>query len=389
MIGIMLPGECAEWIRQRAMGLGFDLCGIASIAHAAEDRPVFPELAHLPEWLANGYAGEMEYLHDSRRSGPARILHGAKSLVVVAINYNSQPSTREVRDREEQQGGPRGRISRYAWGDDYHDVIGEKLSLFISEMRSEFAEPFEARAYVDTGPILERVAAKYAGLGWLGKNTLLINSRLGSWLFLGVIITTLELEPTLSGAEVPPPDLCGACTRCLDACPTQAFPQPYVLDARRCISYLTIELRGPIPENLRPQIGNAAIGCDICQDVCPWNRKSPITKFAAFQPRASLVAPELGTLANLTQKEFSVLFRGSAVKRAKWRGLVRNACLALGNSGIQPHDPEYPRVIRTLRGLAASGDSLIAEHADWALARLRRGSSHEEDESRLLKRKTP
>ena len=387
----MTSDERSEWIRERAINLGFGLCGIVSLVNVrgTDGRAVFPEMAYLSEWLDRGYAGEMKYLHDPRRWDPGRVLPGSKSLIVVAINYNSRPSAREAKDRGVPEGAPRGWISRYAWGEDYHDVIREKLNLLISEMRSEFADPFEAHAYVDTGPILERVAAKYAGLGWLGKNTLLINSRLGSWLFLGVIITTLELEPTLSPAEAPPSDLCGTCTRCLDACPTQAFPQPYVLDARRCISYLTIELRGPIPEELRPKIGDAAVGCDICQDVCPWNRKSPITRFTEFQPHPSLVEPELESLASLTPEEFSALFRGSAVKRAKWRGLVRNVCVALGNSGIQPQDPGYPSVIQTLSRLAASGDSLIEEHAEWALTRIGQRASRKERESPLLRRKTP
>ena len=220
-------------------------------------------------------------------------MEGARSLIVVALNYNApQPlsTTRSsVLSREERRGAadesPRGWISRYAWGDDYHEVIQEKLKGLITEMRAQFPEPFEARSYVDTGPIIERVAAKYAGLGWLAKNTCLINSRLGSWLFLGVIVTTMELEASLAAGQAPPADLCGSCTRCLDACPTQAFPEPYVLDARRCISYLTIELRGAIPEEFRPQMGAAVIGCDICQDVCPWNRKAPVTSLFAFQPR--------------------------------------------------------------------------------------------------------
>jgi len=255
-------------------------------------------------------------------------------------------------------------------------VIQEKLRTLIYEMRAHFDEPFVARAYVDTGPILERVAAKYAGLGWLGKNTCLINQKLGSWLFLGVIITTLDLAPTLTAGDPPPSDLCGTCTRCLDACPTQAFPEPYVLDARRCISYLTIELRDSIPEELRPEIGNHVIGCDICQDVCPWNRKAPVTAAPEFRPRkfsesdTSLVAPELEWLASLAQEHFSAFFRGSAVKRAKWRGLVRNACVALGNSGLTPGHDSRARAIKALDQLAASDDSLIAEHARWALNRL-------------------
>ncbi len=195
----------------------------------------------------------------------------------------------------------RGWISRYAWGDDYHEVLREKLNALVAAMRAEFPEPFEARAHVDTGPVIERVAAKYAGLGWLAKNTMLINQQLGSWLFLGVILTTLELAPSLAPGEAPAADLCGSCTRCLDACPTQAFPQPYVLDARRCISYLTIELRGAIPEELRAGMGNAAIGCDICQDVCPWNRKAPVTQLAAFQPR-KIPAAATRTYENGTRK---------------------------------------------------------------------------------------
>jgi epoxyqueuosine reductase len=265
-------------------------------------------------------------------------------------------------------------------------VVKAKLDALTAEMRKEFAEPFEARAYVDTGPIIERVAAKYAGLGWLAKNTCLINQQLGSWLFLGAIVTTLELEPTLAAGAAPPPDLCGSCTRCLDACPTQAFPQPYVLDARRCISYLTIELRGAIPEELRADMGGAVIGCDICQDVCPWNRKAPVTSVAEFHPRLiaaqtphpsigedhahSLFEPELQWLAALTQQEFSAIFRKSAVKRAKWRGMVRNACVALGNSGIERQSAEYSRIVQLLRNLTAAEDAVIAEHARWALARL-------------------
>ena len=252
-------------------------------------------------------------------------------------------------------------------------------------MRAQIREPFEARAYVDTGAILERVAAKYAGLGWLAKNTCLINQQLGSWLFLGVIITTLDLEPTLARGEAPAPDLCGSCTRCLDACPTQAFAAPYVLDARRCISYLTIELRGAIPEEFRPQMGTHVFGCDICQDVCPWNRKAPVTQLAAFHPRQiaasengkekmengrSLFAPELEWLASFDQREFSEIFRGSAVKRAKWRGLIRNACVAFGNAKIAPDSTAYGRVIALLERLAASDDALIAEHARWALGRI-------------------
>jgi epoxyqueuosine reductase len=374
-----IRAERTRWICEQAQAAGFDLCGVAPVG-------ALDDLAHLPEWLARDYAGEMKYLRDPRRADPRLVLDGACSLIVVALNYNApQAHSTEVFAAPDPD-KPRGWISRYAWGDDYHETIREKLNAFVTTMRAHFREPFDARAYVDTGAILERVAAKYAGLGWLAKNTCLINQQLGSWLFLGVIITTLDLEPTLAPDEAPPRDLCGTCTRCLDACPTQAFAAPYVLDARRCISYLTIELRGVIPEELRPQVGAHVIGCDICQDVCPWNRKAPVTALAVFQPRTfaetengkeeiengrSLFAPELEWLASLDQREFSSAFRGSAVKRAKWRGLVRNACVALGNAEIARDSAAHERVIALLERLASSDDALIAEHAQWGLARQR------------------
>jgi epoxyqueuosine reductase len=416
MMGSVTPAEQTRWICERAHAAGFELCGVAPVragipasagARSDGSASVFDELSHLPEWLVRGYAGEMKYLHDPRRSDPRRVLEGVRSLIVVALNYHSpQPLSTELRagtPAKTDDAAPRGWISRYAWGDDYHEVIQQKLKALVAQMRAQFSEPFEARAYVDTGPILERVAAKYAGLGWLAKNTFLINQQLGSWLFLGVIVTTLALEPTLAPGAPPPPDLCGTCTRCLDACPTQAFPEPYVLDARRCISYLTIELRGAIPEELRPHLGRAVFGCDICQDVCPWNRRAPVTRLAAFQPRGihgdrnsefqtrnpetnsdtprvpdaefrfSLFAPKLEWLASLSQQEFSGIFRRSAVKRATWRGLVRNACVALGNSRIARDSAAFPRVIRLLERLASSEDAMLAQHARWALARLSGG----------------
>jgi len=354
--------ERTKWICERAQASGFDLCGVVPPEQ-------FDELAHLPEWLARGYAGQMEYLWDPRRADPRLVLEGARSLIVVALNYDS-PAPYSTERAAVSDESPRGWISRYAWGDDYHEVIGERLETVIVAMRAQFTEPFEARAYVDTGPILERIAAKHAGLGWLAKNTCLINEELGSWLFLGVILTTLELAPTLAPAEAPPADLCGTCTLCLDACPTQAFPSPYVLDARQCISYLTIELRDAMPEELRSSTGNAVFGCDICQDVCPWNRKAPTTSAGEFSPRQSAFAPELAPLAELSQHEFSERFRGSAVKRAKWRGLVRNACVALGNARLSPGSASYTHAIAILNRLASSQDSLIAEHARWALGQL-------------------
>jgi epoxyqueuosine reductase len=374
----MVSCEKTPWICERARILGLDLCGVVALpspSDAFDSNGVLNELTRFSEWLARGYAGEMNYLHDARRADPRRILDGARSLIVVATNYNSSPRSATTASAATHTDSPRGWISRYAWGDDYHKVLRQKLIGLIREMRAQFSEPFEARAYVDTGPILERVAAKYAGLGWLAKNTCLINSQLGSWLFLGVIITTLSLDPTLPSGQAPPADLCGTCTRCLDACPTQAFPEPYVLDARRCISYLTIELRSSIPKELRANMSNATIGCDICQDVCPWNRKAPVTTVPAFQPRESLLAPELEKLISLSQEQFSVLFRGSAAKRAKWRGLVRNACIGLANSTIEQSSPAYARILALLENLAASADSLIAEHANWALSRIRDAAS--------------
>jgi epoxyqueuosine reductase len=384
---LMLRPEETQRLIERAHALGFELCGIA---RAAE----FSELQRLPEWLSRGYAGEMKYLQDPRRGNLDGALEGVRSVVVCALNYNTALPYSTVREEsslcgaDDQGQSPRGWISRYAWGDDYHEILGRKLDELLAWMRSEFGAAFRAKAYVDTGPVLERVAAKYAGLGWLGKNTLLINQQLGSWLFLGVILTDLELAPSLAPGEAPPRDLCGTCRRCIDACPTGAFAEPYVLDARRCISYLTIELRGAIPEEFRPAIGNMVFGCDICQDVCPWNRKAPVTSLAEFRPRTirdaearqepppetqdagSLCNPPLEWLISLSEEEFRKNFRGSAVKRAKWRGFARNACVALGNARVPAGSAAHSRITARLEILANSQDAIIGEHARWALARL-------------------
>jgi len=365
----MTNGKIAARAIELGRAAGFDLCGVAPAAE-------FPELAHLDEWLERGHAGEMRYLHDARRHSPAHAMQGARSVIVCALNYNTAlPSSIDAAAQVSTQSGPRGWISRYAWGDDYHEVLGEKLEALIQNLRGEFREPFEARAYVDTGPIIERVAAKYAGLGWLAKNTCLINEELGSWLFLGVIVTTLDLAASLEAAEAPAPDLCGNCSLCIDACPTGAIVEPYVLDARRCISYLTIELRGAIPLELREPIGRHVFGCDICQDVCPWNRRAAVTPLPNFQPRQladrSLFSPDLEWMISLSEEEFRAVFRGSPVKRAKWRGLVRNACVAIGNSGLRPDEPRYAEICARLSELVASNDPLLANHAQWALARIR------------------
>ena len=354
------------WIAETARTLGFDLCGVA----AAQD---FPELQKLNDWLERGYAGEMKYLHDPRRADLQAAMGGVKSAIVCAINYNSpEPYSTEVGEESE---APRGWISRYAWGSDYHEVLWEKLNALVAEMRRKFPERFDARASADTGPVQERVLAKYAGLGWIGKNTLLLNQKMGSWLFLGTILTDLELAPTVEREDLLPRDLCGSCTRCIEACPTDALVNPYLMDARRCIAYLTIELRGPIPEEFREASGKHVFGCDICQDVCPWNRKSPRTQIEEFQPRhvddgESFFNPRLEWLLNLSEEEYREIFRGSGMKRAKWRGILRNACNAAGNARLRQSTDVRERVCGTLKRLASSGDEIIAESAQWALRRI-------------------
>ncbi len=343
------------------------MCGVAP----AEK---FPEHAAFEEWLARGYNGEMGYLCDPRRREPGGTLEKARSVIVCALNYNTaHPYSSEAAANSE--GEPQGWISRYAWGRDYHEVLWERLNALVEMLAERFPGPQRSRAYADTGPIAERVFAKYAGLGWLGKNTLVLNEKLGSWFFLGVVVTTLELTPTLKRSEAPPGDLCGNCRQCLDACPTGALVEPYLLDARRCISYLTIELRGRIPEEFREPIGRHVYGCDICQEVCPYNREAPVTNLGDFEPRrfsdgTSLLEPNLEWLAGMSEKEFREKFRGSAIKRTKWRGLVRNACIALGNANLRRGSAEHGRVMELLRKLGKSPETAVAESARWALARI-------------------
>lgn len=406
----MLDFSATARLRERARVIGFDLCGVAPAAE-------FDELRHFSEWLARGYAGEMQYLHDPRRKNLRGAFSGIRSVIVCAMNYNSAPPHSNNFSAASANGAsasapassdsdsPRGWISRYAWGSDYHDVMKPRFEELIAWMRAEFGSDFFARAYVDTGPVLERVAAKHAGLGWLAKNTCLINQQAGSWLFLGVILTDLEFATSLASAAGPPRDLCGTCTRCIDACPTGAFTAPYVLDARRCIAYLTIELRGAIPEELRSAMGGHVFGCDICQDVCPWNRKAAVTAVREFQPRKiahasndtesetgaaeaiSLFHPSLEWLLSLREEEFRAAFRGSPVKRTKWRGLLRNACVAIGNSRVTPANPSFSRIMQRLEELARGDDPLLAEHAQWALDRLRENSSMAREHAQKLSAK--
>ncbi len=331
-------------IRNLAHECGFALAGVASAGPVADfDR--------YQNWIDRGLAGDMNYLTDHRagiRSHPANLLPGVRSIISTGLLYNGpEPYSTAFSDPD------RAWISRYAWGEDYHHLVRQQLSNLAGKLNK--IQQFEWRACVDTAPLLERSIARDAGLGWIGKNTCLINQQSGSWFFLGELLTTLQLEP-----DTPPADRCGTCTRCIDACPTTALT-PYELDANLCISYLTIELRDEIPENKRSQTGTHIFGCDICQDVCPWNRRAPETTDPAFQPRE--FAPSLEKMAALTEPEFRAMFRQSAVSRAKYSGFLRNVAVAMGNSGQEKFREPLTR-------LAKSKDTLVAPHATWALGRI-------------------
>ena len=344
----MSQHELTQNIKQHALDLGFDLVGVAPAQGS-------PELDFYEKWLSAGYAGDMQYLSRTRerRVDLQKVLPGARSVVVCGLNYDTPYpySTEQADDR-------RGWVARYAWGEDYHGVLETKLERLRDFAATLLPPAAASKLYVDTGPVVERVYAKYAGLGWFGKNTCLLEKRLGSWLLLGVLALTVPLD-----IDTPAPDHCGTCTRCLDACPTDAFPEPYVLDARRCISYLTIELKTSIPEHLRTPMGNHLLGCDICQDVCPWNRKRHFTAEPGLQPRPEHTHPDLEELARLTPETFRQRFRGTALERPKRRGLLRNACVAMGNSG----NPDF---VPVLKDLLQDEETLIREHAAWALEKL-------------------
>jgi epoxyqueuosine reductase len=356
---MLRSAEIAATITQAAEEAGFDLVGVAPVSDA-------PELEYFPRWIAEGHAGEMKYLEARDEQGRlkrASLAHAApwaRSVVVCGLNYNTaQPYSTQVSDKE------RGWISRYAWGQqDYHQSVMPRLRQVEAALRNvSGSDDLVTRCYVDTGPIVERVVAKYAGIGWIGKNTCIINQKKGSWMFLGVILTSLNLEPDLGPdfkPGLPAPDRCGTCTRCIDACPTDALIAPYQLDSNRCIAYLTIEKRGAIPEEIRSGMGRHVFGCDICQDVCPWNRKAPATNAAEFQPREGLVNPALDWLAQMSAEEFRRTFRGSPMRRAKREGVRRNAVIAMGNSGDSKFLP-------VLEKLAADEDEVVAESAAWAI----------------------
>jgi epoxyqueuosine reductase len=313
----MTDNLTAALIKARARTLGFDACGIAP----ASD---LPELDFFSEWLARGYAGSMAYLERSadRRADVRRVMPSARTVIVTATIYNAaRPYSTESADRG------RAHIARYAWGDDYHDVLGGRQDALLAWMRETADHPFEARSYVDTGPVQERVYARHAGIGWIGKNTCIINEDLGSWLFLGAIITSLDLD-----LDAPALDQCGTCTLCIEACPTQALLAPGVLDSTRCISYLTIEHRGALPEPLEPGIGAHVYGCDVCQEVCPYNAVAPTTEDPAWQPRPAWDLRSIVELEAMPDDEMRAALRGSPMRRTKLEGLRRNLAAAGRNA---------------------------------------------------------
>ena len=384
----MAPASLSRRIKAQGAALGFDLVGI-SPAQPPAHADAFAE------WLRRAYHGEMAYLARTAetRLHPERFLPWARSVVSVALNYNTlhtretTPTSREPRaasresthplqpgsdpdepratkhpifyTREAAAGTGRGWISRYAWGADYHDVMGEKLERLLAFVRAETAQDVQGRVFVDAGPVLDREVGARAGIGWFGKNTNLLSMRIGSFFVLGELFLELDLD-----WDHPVRDRCGRCRLCLDACPTNAFVGPYVLDARKCISYLTIELKGAIPHALRPLMEAHIFGCDICQDVCPYNANGRATREPVFQPRPGLHAPELIPLLRLTDAEFKARFRGSPILRAKRRGFLRNVCVALGNLGFAAAVPALAQA------LVGDPDALVRAHAAWALGRI-------------------
>jgi epoxyqueuosine reductase len=334
-------------IKSEAQGLGFELVGISP-------AKVPPHEESFATWLRRGFAGEMDYLQRTEevRRNPLLQMAWAVSVVSVGINYFT-PFV-----RPEPSDDLKGWISRYAWGDDYHDLMKSKLEKLLEFVRAGQRDRVEGRIFVDSGPVLERSVAGVAGIGWIGKNTHLISPQRGSWFFLGELFLSLPLA-----YDRPIRDRCGRCDLCLKACPTGAFAGPYLLDARRCISYLTIELKGSIPLHLRPLIGNHIFGCDICQEVCPYNVKAAATKEAAFAPRQGLYAPDLIPLLSLTPEEFRRRFHNSPIRRAKRRGLLRNVAVALGNLRSRE---AVPALLQALD----DGEPLVRGHVAWALGQI-------------------
>jgi epoxyqueuosine reductase len=332
-------------IKEQAHALGFELAGVAPAADA-------DGFAHLHDWLAQGYAGEMDYMrrHADARGHPASILPNVRSVVMVGINYHSPPAT--------HHSPLTGRVSCYAGGLDYHDVLRGKLKTLLAWIQEQVPGT-RGRAIIDTAPLLERDFARRAGLGWFGKNTMLIDKKLGSYFFLGALLLDLALPADEPFATAH----CGSCTRCLDACPTDAFVGPYQLDARRCISYLTIELRGPIADDLKPMMGDWIFGCDVCQEVCPWNRKAPAGCEPALEPSATGLSVDLLELLTLNEEEFRTRFRHTPLWRTQRTGLLRNAAIAVGNTGDA-------RALPVLQRALGDAEGVVREAARWAIARI-------------------
>jgi epoxyqueuosine reductase len=347
----------AQEVKKAGLALGFDTVGIAPAEPTEHTR-------RLREWLARGYAGSMDYLaaRVDEREDPRRVLEGAQSVIVGGLVYAT----------DDAAPAPFG-LARYAAGDDYHEVVLDRMHALAAAVEALAEREVRSRVYVDTGPVSERAMAARAGLGWIGKNSCLIHPRLGSYLFLGVLICDLPLA-----ADTAEPDHCGSCRACLDACPTDAFAEPYVLDARRCIAYTTIEDPGPIPESLREAHGSWVFGCDICQEVCPWNRgplasaspqgaagagSDPLGLRERLAPREGWRRASLAWLLGLDEEAWREATRHSAVRRARWRGLQRNALVAAGNSGDGA-------LVPLVEAHASGGDALLEEHARWALRRL-------------------
>ena len=355
-----------QLVQRLAAAAGFERVGVAPASH-----PEIHELEKFSAWVDAGYAGEMEYLKRRneagayKRSSLEQAIPWAKSVIVAAMNYNSSAPKSTAPAANTQ-----GWISRYAQSPrDYHETVLGALRTVerdLIEHLSGRTREVLTRAYVDTGPVLERVYAKYAGIGWIGKNTCIINQQLGSWIFLGVIVTSLDFSEFIANAKLETaPDRCGSCKRCIEACPTEAIVAPQQLDASRCIAYFTIEKRGTIPVEMREKIGRHVFGCDICQDVCPWNRKAPLSIHSEFDPDETLVNPDLELLSQISPEEFRQRFRGTPISRAKHSGLMRNVAVAMGNSG-------HAEYLDELEGLSCSDDPNVAEHSRWAIDQLKK-----------------
>ncbi len=354
------PRFLSARIKEEAQRIGFALVGIS---------PVEPSrhVESFSQWLRKGLGGEMGYLKrtEELRRDPKKLVPWANSVVSVGINYYIPLP------RASMQGGVKGWISRYAWGEDYHDLVKKRLEHLLERIREICPQPVEGKGFVDSGPVLERDIAGVAGIGWIGKNTHLISPRRGSWFFLGELFLSVKMA-----YDRPIRDRCGQCDLCLKACPTGAFIGPYILDARRCISYLTIELKGTIPPHLRPLMGNHIFGCDICQEVCPYNAKAIPTEERAFSPREGLYAPDLTPLLSLSEEEFRLRFRGSPILRAKRRGLFRNVAVALGN--LKSPDA-VPALVQALQ----DHEPLVRRHVAWALGQIGSPESREALRERL------